>query len=84
MPLVSKLFSAAVKYLKERESGKHFEVVKKQLDEGLFTLPGEDFKKIVIAYEPVWAIGTGLTATPDQAQEMHKYIRSTCRREIWQ
>lgn len=62
--------------LKERESGKHFEVVKRQLDEGLFTLPKEDFKKIVIAYEPVWAIGTGLTATPDQAQEMHKYIRS--------
>jgi triosephosphate isomerase len=61
--------------LKERESGKHFEVVKKQLDEGLFTLPKEDFKKIIIAYEPVWAIGTGLTATPDQAQEMHKYIR---------
>jgi triosephosphate isomerase len=61
--------------LKERESGKHFEVVKKQLDEGLFTLPKEDFKKIIIAYEPIWAIGTGLTATPDQAQEMHKYIR---------
>jgi triosephosphate isomerase len=60
----------------ERESGKHFEVVKNQLDEGLFTLPWEDFKKVVIAYEPVWAIGTGLTATPDQAQEMHKYIRS--------
>jgi triosephosphate isomerase (TIM) len=62
--------------LNERESGKYFEVVKKQLDEGLFTLPNEDLKKIVIAYEPVWAIGTGLTATPDQAQEMHKYIRS--------
>jgi triosephosphate isomerase (TIM) len=62
--------------LNERESGKNFEVVKKQLDEGLFTLPNEDLKKIVIAYEPVWAIGTGLTATPDQAQEMHKYIRS--------
>jgi triosephosphate isomerase len=61
--------------LKERESGVHFEVVKKQLDEGLFTLSKEEFKKIVIAYEPVWAIGTGLTATPDQAQEMHKYIR---------
>ena len=50
-------------------------MVKKQLDEGLFTLPNEDLKKIVIAYEPVWAIGTGLTATPDQAQEMHQYIR---------
>jgi triosephosphate isomerase len=61
--------------LKERESAKHFEVVKKQLEDGLFSLPSEDFKKVVVAYEPVWAIGTGLTATPDQAQEMHKYIR---------
>jgi triosephosphate isomerase len=61
--------------LKERESGKHFEVVKKQLEDGLFTIPTADFKKVIIAYEPVWAIGTGLTATPDQAQEMHKYIR---------
>jgi triosephosphate isomerase len=61
--------------LNERESGKHFEVVKKQLEDGLFTIPEADLKKVVIAYEPVWAIGTGLTATPDQAQEMHKYIR---------
>lgn len=61
--------------LQERESEKHHEVVKKQLEEGLFNLSPEDFKKVVIAYEPVWAIGTGLTATPDQAQEMHKYIR---------
>jgi triosephosphate isomerase len=60
---------------KERESEKHFEVVRKQLEDGLFTLQPDDFKNIVIAYEPVWAIGTGLTATPDQAQEMHKYIR---------
>ena len=65
--------------LKERESGKHFDVVKKQLEEGLFTLSMEDFRKVVIAYEPVWAIGTGLTATPDQAQEMHKYIRDLTR-----
>lgn len=61
--------------LNERESGKHFEIVKTQLENGLFTIPAADFNKIVIAYEPVWAIGTGLTATPDQAQEMHKYIR---------
>jgi len=61
--------------LLERESGKHFDVVKRQLDNGLFTLPEEDFRKVVIAYEPVWAIGTGLTATPDQAQEIHNYIR---------
>jgi len=60
---------------KERESGKHFEVVNRQLGDGLFALSPDDFRKIVIAYEPVWAIGTGLTATPDQAQEMHKYIR---------
>lgn len=60
---------------KERESEKHFEVVRKQLGDGLFSLSPDDFKNIVIAYEPVWAIGTGLTATPDQAQEMHKYIR---------
>jgi len=59
----------------ERESGKHFDVVKKQLENGLFTIPAEDLKKVIIAYEPVWAIGTGLTATPEQAQEMHKYIR---------
>jgi triosephosphate isomerase len=63
----------------ERESGTHFNVVKKQLEEGLFTLSEEDFKKVVTAYEPVWAIGTGLTATPEQAQEMHKYIRDLVR-----
>jgi len=61
--------------LEEREAEKHFDVVKNQLDEGLFGLSAEDFSKIVIAYEPVWAIGTGKTATPDQAQEMHKLIR---------
>jgi triosephosphate isomerase len=61
--------------LAERESGKFFEVVKRQLETGLFTLSEHDLKSVVIAYEPVWAIGTGLTATPEQAQEMHKYIR---------
>ncbi len=61
--------------LEEREAGKHFSVVKKQLDEGLFNLTAADFGKIVIAYEPVWAIGTGKTATPQQAQEIHKVIR---------
>jgi triosephosphate isomerase len=59
----------------EREKGTHFEVVKQQLEEGLFTLSAEDMKRIIIAYEPVWAIGTGLTASPEQAQEMHQYIR---------
>lgn len=61
--------------IQERESGIHFDVVKKQLEEGLFSLAPEDFQGIIIAYEPVWAIGTGLTATPSQAQEMHKFIR---------
>jgi triosephosphate isomerase len=61
--------------LPERKTNNHFQVVKKQLEDGLFDIPEEDFNKIVIAYEPVWAIGTGLTATPEQAQEMHKYIR---------
>ncbi len=59
----------------ERESEIHFDVVKKQLENGLFNLSPEEFSKVVIAYEPVWAIGTGLTATPEQAQEMHKFIR---------
>ncbi|NBC83186.1 MAG: triose-phosphate isomerase [Bacteroidetes bacterium] len=61
--------------LEEREAGKHLDVVKTQVEKGLFDLSKEDFGKIIIAYEPVWAIGTGKTATPDQAQEMHKYIR---------
>jgi triosephosphate isomerase len=61
--------------LEEREAGKHFDVVKNQLDEGLFGLSAEDFGKVIIAYEPVWAIGTGKTASPEQAQEIHKVIR---------
>jgi triosephosphate isomerase len=50
--------------------------VKAQLEGSVFHLSAEDFGKIVLAYEPVWAIGTGLTATPEQAQEIHAYIRS--------
>jgi triosephosphate isomerase len=61
--------------LPERESGHYHEVVKRQLEESLFHLFNKEFLHIVIAYEPVWAIGTGVTATPDQAQEMHQYIR---------
>lgn len=61
--------------LSEREQNIYFKVVKHQLEVGLFTLPETDFSKIVIAYEPVWAIGTGLNASPQQAQEMHNYIR---------
>ncbi len=61
--------------LEERNSEVHFNVVKDQLADGLFHLDEEQFAKIVIAYEPVWAIGTGLTATSDQAQEIHAFIR---------
>ena len=63
--------------LEEREANKHFDVVKAQLKASLFELSAEDFAKIVLAYEPVWAIGTGKTATPAQAQEMHAFIRET-------
>ena len=63
--------------LEEREAGKHFEVVKGQIVDGLFNLSAEDFSKIILAYEPVWAIGTGKTATSDQAEEIHAFIRST-------
>ena len=61
--------------LPEREAGKYFNVVKEQIISGLLHLDSEQFKKIVIAYEPVWAIGTGVNATPEQAQEMHAFIR---------
>lgn len=63
--------------LEERENNIYFEVVKSQIVESLFNLSSEDFSKIVLAYEPVWAIGTGKTATPAQAQEMHAFIRKT-------
>ena len=63
--------------LEEREAGKQFDVVKRQITEGLFHLSAEQFKELVIAYEPVWAIGTGKTATPEQAQEIHAFIRKT-------
>ena len=60
----------------EREANRQNEVVKAQLEGSVFDLDASDFAKLVIAYEPVWAIGTGLTATPEQAQEIHAYIRS--------
>ena len=59
-----------------REAGTQNELVVKQLEAALFGLNEADFAKVVIAYEPVWAIGTGKTATPEQAQEMHAHIRS--------
>lgn len=61
--------------LPQRENEMHFNVVKEQLEKGIFSLLPVDMENIVIAYEPVWAIGTGVTATSAQAQEMHKYIR---------
>lgn len=63
--------------LEEREAGKHFDVVKAQIEGSLFNLSAEEFGKIILAYEPVWAIGTGKTATAAQAQEMHAFIRQT-------
>ena len=63
--------------LDEREAGRHFDVVKAQVENVLFNFSAEDMKKIVIAYEPVWAIGTGKTATAAQAEEIHAFIRET-------
>ena len=62
--------------LTERNANKHFEAVQKQLRDALFHLFASDFSKLIIAYEPVWAIGTGVTASIAQAQGMHKFIRS--------
>ncbi len=61
--------------LAERQAGNHMSIVGNQIEKGLFDLTAEDFAKVVIAYEPVWAIGTGVNASSDQAQEMHKAIR---------
>ena len=61
--------------LEEREAGKTLAVIEQQVREGLNDLSSEEMNKVVIAYEPVWAIGTGKTATPDQAQEVHHFIR---------
>jgi len=65
--------------IEQRQAGETLQVVAEQLREGLNGLPGEAREKLVIAYEPVWAIGTGLTATPEQAQEVHAFIRSLLR-----
>ena len=61
--------------LEVREADKHRDLNKKQIEEGLFGLSKEEISKVVVAYEPVWAIGTGVTASSDQAQEMHAFIR---------
>ncbi|WP_396194894.1 triose-phosphate isomerase [Flavobacterium sp.] len=68
--------------LKDRQNNQHFNVVENQLRDGLFHLENSDWEKIVLAYEPVWAIGTGETASPEQAQEMHEFIRETIRKRF--
>ena len=65
-----------------REKNKQNLYVSKQIRSELFHLNSDDIKKIVIAYEPIWAIGTGLTASPEQAQEMHKFIRRTIKKQF--
>ena len=92
---VSKRLKAALKYklipivcvgetLAEREKNITFKVIEKQIKEGLKDLSPEDWKSVVIAYEPVWAIGTGKTATPEQAQEIHAFIRGLLPKDISQ
>lgn len=62
--------------LEDRKANNHFAVVEEQLSNALFHLPADAWKNIILAYEPVWAIGTGETASPEQAQEMHAFIRN--------
>ena len=62
--------------LEDRKSDNHFNVVKKQIQDGLCHINEKDWSSIVLAYEPVWAIGTGETASPEQAQDMHKFVRN--------
>ncbi len=63
--------------LKDRQSEQHFNIVENQIKDGLFHLEAKNWENIILAYEPVWAIGTGETASPEQAQEMHQFIRQT-------
>nr|WP_299035548.1 triose-phosphate isomerase [uncultured Tenacibaculum sp.] len=67
--------------LEDRKSGNHFTVVESQVKKALFHLKEEAFKNIILAYEPVWAIGTGETASPEQAQEMHAFVREIFAKE---
>ena len=68
--------------LEDRKNNKHFDLVKSQLRNALFDIDKSAWSKIVLAYEPVWAIGTGETASPEQAQEMHAFIRETIAKEF--
>jgi triosephosphate isomerase len=61
--------------LEERENNQHFTLIQQQIEEGLFHLSADEIKTVIVAYEPVWAIGTGKTASPEQAQEIHAHIR---------
>lgn len=70
--------------LEEREAGKTLDLIAAQLEEGLAGLPAAEIEPLVIAYEPVWAIGTGRTATPEQAQEVHAFIRLKCKKRYGQ
>ena len=63
-------------HLEQRQAGKHFETVTQQIEKGLFGFTTEQMERVIVAYEPVWAIGTGETASPEQAQEMHAHLRS--------
>ncbi|MEP0263939.1 triose-phosphate isomerase [Dokdonia sp.] len=63
--------------LDDRKNGKHFDIVESQLKNAIFHLTSDQWSQIILAYEPVWAIGTGETASPEQAQEMHAFIRKT-------
>ena len=68
--------------LAQREKGKTFSVIEQQIKNGLHSLVISHWSLVIIAYEPVWAIGTGKTATPEQAQEVHKFIRSLLPKEV--
>jgi triosephosphate isomerase len=61
--------------LTDRNNNNHFDIIESQLRNGIFHIESSQFKNIIIAYEPVWAIGTGMTANSDQIQEMHQFIR---------
>ncbi|OUS10260.1 triose-phosphate isomerase [Nonlabens dokdonensis] len=63
-------------HLEERKAGNHFDTVTAQIEKGLFDLTAKEMENVIVAYEPVWAIGTGETASPEQAQEMHAHLRS--------